>query len=91
MRDWPRDSIKEEKLEGELIVSILCSLRRCRGIRVRTQRYRPFARRLGVDPGTMLHPSIGGGNPRYCGTGSPRQSHSEEREAHLFVNDLLAI
>lgn len=31
MRDWPRDSTKEEKLEGELIVSILCSSRRFRG------------------------------------------------------------
>lgn len=31
MRDWPRDSMKEEKLEGKLIVSVLCSSRRCRG------------------------------------------------------------
>lgn len=31
MRDWPRDSMKEEKLEGELIVSVLCSLRHFRG------------------------------------------------------------
>lgn len=91
MRDWPRDSMKVEKLEGELIVSILCLSRRCRGYGVRTQRYRLFARRLGFDPGSMLPPSIDGGNPRYCGTGSPRQSHSGERGAHLFVNDLLAI
>lgn len=32
MRDWPRDSMKVEKLEGELIVSILCLSRRCRGM-----------------------------------------------------------
>lgn len=31
MRDWPRDSMKEEKLRGGVIVSILCFSRRCRG------------------------------------------------------------
>lgn len=58
---------------------------------MRTQRYRLFARRLGFDPGSMRPPSIGGGSPQYCGTGSPRQSHSGGQGAHLSVNDLLAI
>lgn len=33
MRDWPRDSMKEEKLGGGLSVSVLCFSRHCRGRR----------------------------------------------------------
>lgn len=50
---------------------------------VRTQRYRLFAPHPGSDPGSMLPPIVGGGSRRYCGTGSPRLSHFEEREARL--------
>lgn len=53
-----------------------------------TRCYRPGLIRSGQHPASSPRWSTGGGNPRYCGTGSPIPIHSGEQVAQLIIDPI---